>query len=361
MAPEMFDNLLHLVGPRLQKDRRGGSLSPDHRLAITLHYLAEGCSMQEIARGFRIGKATVHVIISETTQILWEILMPLVLPVPTTEMWRAIAGGFYRRWNIPNCVGAVDGKHIHIQAPNYSGSEFFNYKKGFSLVLMATCDAYYRFVLVDIGGAGSNHDSVVFQESGFGMAMFNGQLNLPNAQNLPNSTIKMEHFFVADQAFPLHKNIMRPYPGHQLGDAKNIFNYRLSRARRTIENTFGILVQRWRILRRPIIANIHLCENITKATIVIHNFIQRGEMDIPASESKYCGMGRRDYIDENGVLHAGTWNNVPCNLRSVGRLSSNNASQCSKEARNMLQEYFLSKEGCLPWQWEYVSRGSLPE
>ncbi|KAJ8926233.1 hypothetical protein NQ314_021421 [Rhamnusium bicolor] len=96
MTPNMFRYLLELVGPKLQKDKRGGSLSPDHRLLMTLHYLAEECSMQEIARGFRVGKTTIHVIITETTQVLWDILMRIVLPIPSSEAWKDIVKGTWR-------------------------------------------------------------------------------------------------------------------------------------------------------------------------------------------------------------------------------------------------------------------------
>mgnify|MGYP001794717628 CR=1 FL=1 len=41
---------------------------------------------------------------------------------------------FEREWSFPGCVGAIDGKHVTIQAPRLSGSEFFNYKKSFRLV-----------------------------------------------------------------------------------------------------------------------------------------------------------------------------------------------------------------------------------
>lgn len=56
----------------------------------------------------------------------------------------------------------------------------------------------------------------------------------------------MPYYFIADEAFPSSKRIMRPYPGQFLNEKKSIFTYRLE-ARRIIENTFGILVSRWRI------------------------------------------------------------------------------------------------------------------
>ena len=76
------------------------------------------------------------------------------MPCPNEEMWLNIADQFYEKTNFPNCVGAVDGKHIRIRAPNRSGSQYFNYKKLFSIVLMAISDANYYFVAIDVGAYG---------------------------------------------------------------------------------------------------------------------------------------------------------------------------------------------------------------
>lgn len=174
--------------------------------------------------------------------------------VPTTERWQEVAEGFKNKWNFPHCVGAVDGKHIEIQAPPNSGSLYYNYKVQFasvlfmscishciydllslqgtySIVLMAVVDSDLKFVAVDVGAYGRQSDGGTLSASRFGKCLENGLLGLPPPKRLPNSTVIAPYVFLGDEAFHLRPDFLRPYPGKHQDDDKRIFNYRLSRAR----------------------------------------------------------------------------------------------------------------------------------
>ena len=210
-------------------------------------FLSTGDSYTTLAGRFKVGITTVHRCIKKTCKPIWDILYGSYMKPPTKQDWISIEQSFYKQWNFPNCVGAVDGKHIVIQTPHNSGSQFYNYKGTFSLVLMAWVDADYRFVFVDIGDYGSQSDGAVFKNSHLGQQFINGQLDIPGPKALPNYPQGgvLPHCLVGDEAFPCRMDLMCPYPRgskqNRLAWPERIFNYRLSRACRISENAFGIL------------------------------------------------------------------------------------------------------------------------
>lgn len=300
--------------------------------------------MQTIAWTYQMGHSTVHYIILETAKAIWEVLSKTHLCPPSSEgEWKKIAKEFNEQWNFPNCLGALDGKHINIQAPARSGSRFFNYKKCFSVILLACCDANYNFTLVDIGAYGSESDGGVLANSVFGNKFDKKEMSVPPANNLPNTDIPLPYTMVADEAFPLKPYIMRPFPGRNLDNGKRIFNYRLCRARRTIENAFGILVNRWRLLKTTIIANVENVDTYINAIVCLHNYVKKESE--AANEQIYIPAGFLDTED-----HQGNWRDDVEPLQSVGRLAANRAARVNVMARDTLKDYFLSNAGRVPWQ-----------
>ena len=151
---------------------------------------------------------------------------------------------------------------------------FFNYKKSFSIVWLAPCDASYQFAAVNIGEAGRQSDGGVFANSNLGRSIVNDYFNLPQPKKLySESEFLFPYVFVGDDAFPMRHNLLKPYSSSNLERVFLIFNYRLSRARRIIENTFGINAARFRIFCRPILSCLETVENITKACVALHNYL----------------------------------------------------------------------------------------
>lgn len=81
--------------------------------------MATGDSIKTMSLAYRLGMTTVGNIISETCSALWDCLVGEVFMRPTKANWKRVAGDFYHLWNFPNCLGAVDGKHVVMQVISF--------------------------------------------------------------------------------------------------------------------------------------------------------------------------------------------------------------------------------------------------
>ena len=110
---------------------------------------------------------------------------------------------------------------------------------------------------------------------------------------------------LGDEIFPLTNWLMRPFSGKSLiNEKRKIFNYRLSRVRRIIENTFGILVVRWTMFQRPIEGTPERVEKYILAMIALHNYLRQTD------NAFYTPAGFVDSVDSTGELVEGNWRNL---------------------------------------------------
>ena len=246
-------------------------------------------------------------------------------------------------------MGAIDGKHILMQKPHNAGSDYHNYKGTESIVLMAVCDSEYKFTVCDIGQPGRQSDGGIWEDSTFGRALQHGGINLPEDRNLPGGSDPMPFVFVGDEAFPLKPYLMRPWPGRMLTDeTRKIYNYRLSRARRVIENTFGILSARWRLLHTKMIADNEKAVSLVRAMCVLHNFL-RTTVDLSYAPPGYC-----DTLQADGNVQEGFWRGSQIATLGMDGHASRSSTAKAAEIRNAFTNYFSSERGSVPWQLNHV-------
>lgn len=185
-------------------------------------------------------------------------------------------------------------------------------------------------------------------------ALENNTVFLPEARPLPNSNYSLPFSLVGDEGFPLKKYLMRPYARKNLQrNEQKIFNYRLSRARRVVENAFGILVARWRILQQPICLKLSTVEKIIQALTCLHNYI----ISTNLQNNQYLHDGIADRKGPNGEIIEGNWrHNIVENgvMTDLGRIGANIGTATATKQRDTLAQYFISEEGSIPWQWQNI-------
>jgi len=269
---------------------------------------------------------------------------------PKTEQdWKYIAQHFEKRWNFPHCLGAIDGKHISIALPPGCGSEFYNYKNRHSMVLLAIVDAQYKFILCDFGTNGRISDGGVLRNTVFFDKLEHNKLNIPADEIVRNSNKSLPYVFVADDAFPLRTDMIKPFRQADLNTyEKKIYNYRVSRARRIVENAFGILASRFRIFHTDINIDLNNIESVVMASCALHNYLTE------TNQASYSPPETHDTeMFDDGTIILGSTSTGSCMI-DLDRRQQGNITNAAKRIRESFMDYFVN-EGQVPWQSNFVS------
>lgn len=281
-------------------------------------------------------------VIADVCRAIWYGLVDKVLKVPTAEDWKEIADDFLQDYDFPNCVGAVDVKCVPIKAQPTAFDTALPYpnnprSSSLSAVLLAVADAKCRFRIVDIGGLERQTDSLIFSSSNFGMSLMNGSLDLPqDSMLLDTSTLEpMPHVFVGDEAFPLKKNLMRPFAKSKgtkpLPIGQSVFNNRLARAQSVVERAFKMMTAQWQIYRRVLDVDPETACWIIKATVALHNFNLKTRDESAEDDEE-------EVVEDLG-------NSDGTQLIELYRVGSNNAPVEAINFRDQFATFFMSQEG----------------
>nr|CAH7748447.1 unnamed protein product [Callosobruchus chinensis] len=317
MTPKNFDDLLMLLSGSIQRQDTfmRDALPAKVKLEITLTFLASGMSFRNLSHFYRVSIPSISNLIPEVCWAIYESLKTQIKIPDGEDEWKIIENGFNTRWNFPSCYGAIDGKHVNIKAPPKSGSEFYNYKKTNSIVLMAIAD-HNCFTYIDVGANGSASDGGVFKNSSI-------------YRRLEDGLLPMDGIIVGDAAFPLKSYLL------------------LSRARRIVENAFGILVSRFRVFENAIPTSLNTVDAIVCASCALHNWLRKNSYS-------YITPTCVDREDSEGQIIPGTWRSEITPLISINDQRRGNHSVNAKEKRDLLKSYFMTN-GSVPWQFNRIS------
>lgn len=217
---------------------------------------------------------------------------------------------------------------------------------------MAIVDANYQFLLCDFGTNGRISDGGVLQNIEFYKKLQNNNLKISPAESAEHSSRILPYVFVASRAssaFPLRCDMIKPFRQIDLNShERKIYNYRVSRARRIVENTFGILASRFRIFHTQINLEPHRIESVVMACCVLHNFLMSSSRNFYAPSECYDQEDR-----ENGTITPGL-NTMQSNMNHLCRRNCGNITNAAKMVRQDFINYF-NNEGSIPWQNDFVS------
>lgn len=260
-----------LISLRRQDTTWRTAIPLEKRVAIALYALGSSAEYRTVASLFGVGRSTVGEIVLEVCKVINKVFKKQTLNAfpPTQEKINEIVNGF-NALGFPQCYGAIDGCHIEVRPPKDEAVDYHNYKGWHSIVLFAAVDYRCRFTYVNIGAPGRCNDSMIFENSMLKIYLENNTLFKDNAKMFDNVPVPI--LLLGDSAFRISNCLLKPFPYvPNQSPSEKLFNYKLSKCRRVVENAFGHLKARFRKVGKGLEVNINNVCTIVLACCVLHN------------------------------------------------------------------------------------------
>jgi hypothetical protein len=194
-----------------------------------------------------------------------------VLPAPKFDIrnerqMRELADGMFVRsgCKMPGCIGALDGMAVRITRPTTKDTaypqSYLNRKGFYNMNLQAIADCNRKIVWWNIKTFGSTHDNMAWSVT-------------PLAQDLALVGLPFGLWIAGDDAYASCEYLLSPYSiqASREDNSKDNFNFYQSRCRINVECAFGILVEKFGVLRRPQSGRLKHTTKVVSVCIKLHN------------------------------------------------------------------------------------------
>ena len=257
------------------------------RLAIALWKLATGSEYRSVGHLFGVSITTVCRCVQEFSVAAEALLVPEQICFPDQEKFKEMAAYTENRWGIPQCVGAIDGLHIPILAPQEDHCGYFNHKGWHSIILQGVVDGKGLFWNVFAGLPGSLCDARVLRLSTLWELASRGKHFPAYTRNIGG--VNTGYYILGHSAYPLQNWLLKPFPDTgQLTVEQKIYNRKICSARGVVENAFGRLKGRWHCLMKRNDCDVKLVKSMVLTCCALHNLCEShgeaydNEWDAPA-------------------------------------------------------------------------------
>jgi hypothetical protein len=284
MPEKAFNRLVELLVPFLPSDvtksrnRCSHEIYPEIIVGIGLRYLAGG-SHEDIREVYGVSVSGFYYCRNRFFKaVMASDALKIRLPEGPKE-WEAVRVKFHGKSEegiVRGCVGAIDGFFQPTKCPNVKETNgnvrayFSGHYARYGLNCQAVCDSDLRFLFFGVMGPGNKSDQIAYELTGL-QAIF--------------ELLPIGLFIAADAAYIVTEHVLIPFVGSQRQDrTKDAFNFFLSQLRIRIENSFGLLTTKWRILRRPLECSLKTNALILEVCARLHNFVLDNKEDAVLDE-----------------------------------------------------------------------------